>query len=144
WAIDRNAIQRGIMFGTGRVGTYYIPQNSWAYDPTGAFYTRDLAKAKAALAAGGVPSGFKTKALIVNIDVVQQIATAVKSQLAEVGIDMTIETADATTAAARRGTGDYEMAFSNAAVIVDPTEAVFGLLRIGSSSNRSRYSNPAL
>ena len=76
-----------------------------------------------------------------NSTVFVQLAQAVKGSLAEVGIDMTIETLDSGSASARRQSGDFGAAFSLWPPDVDPDGNLYSLLRTGGSSNNSRYSN---
>jgi peptide/nickel transport system substrate-binding protein len=144
WAINREAIHRAIYFGTGAPGTFFTPLEGWSFDPNGAFYTHDLARAKAALAAAGQPGGFKFTALADNSTVYLQLAQAVKGSLAEAGIDMSIEAVANATNTARRTSGDFEAAFSFLPPAADPDENIYNYVRTGASVNRGRYSNPKL
>ncbi|MBI4320137.1 MAG: hypothetical protein HY675_16735 [Chloroflexi bacterium] len=86
-AVDREGIVKGLLFGKANVAYGVVPPGAWAYDADIHPVKRDLAKAKAKLAEGGKPNGFKFEMLTQNSPVHIQFIEAVKSQLAEMGID---------------------------------------------------------
>ena len=140
--IDYQAIHDAIYFKTGKVGQYLVSPNNWAFDPSGAFYTRDVAKAKAKLAEAGQPGGVSFTALVMNLPLPLQLAQAVKAQLAEGGVDMTVQPIESAAFTQRRANGDFEAAFSNLSPEADPDSNLTPNVVTGSSVNRGRYSNP--
>ena len=58
YALDIDAIVKGVWLGVGVPANGPISPSSWAYDDTIKPVKRDLAKAKAKLAEGGKPNGF--------------------------------------------------------------------------------------
>jgi peptide/nickel transport system substrate-binding protein len=141
WAIDREAIHKGIYFSTGAPISFISRPGTWVNDPNAPTYnTRDLAKARAALAQGGQPNGFKFTGLANNGTIDQQFAQAIKAQLAEVNIDMTVQVLDAAAQAQRRTNGDYELGFSVSPPNPDPT-GDFLPFQTDSAPNYSKYTN---
>jgi peptide/nickel transport system substrate-binding protein len=138
WAVDRDAIQKALFFDTGQPGTYLTRPGTWAYDPSGNFYTRDLAKAKAALADGGQPNGFKFELISYNLTSDVQVAQAVKAQLADVGLDMSITPLESSAAIARRNGAEYEAATGTTEIGADPDGDVQPNVDPGRAS---RYNN---
>ncbi len=57
YAIDRDALAKGVLHGTGVAATQYIPASDSAYSPDNAKYSYDPAKAKRLLAEAGYPNG---------------------------------------------------------------------------------------
>jgi len=127
WAIDRESIHKALFSGRGAPGRYRLPSESWAFDPTGKFYSLDLAKAKEKLAEGGKPNGFKFVARSFNTDFELRVAQAMKGQLAEVGIEMEIVPMVAAQLTAERLTKKYEGIFGTGPGLgPDPDDAVYG------------------
>jgi peptide/nickel transport system substrate-binding protein len=141
FAIDREAIHRAIYFNVGSVGQYALRPESWAFNPAGSFYGHSTDRAKALLAAGGQPTGFKFTALIDNNQLDIQKAQAVKAQLATVGIEMDITPLEAPAHTSRRNGGDFEATFTFIRPQPDPDQNTRHYLRTAANINRSRYSN---
>lgn len=91
YAVDRPVIQRVAYFNQGTVAWSPFPPSQWAHDPEFADWKRDLAKAKARLAEGGMPGGFAFTIKGWNQPVQIQELQVIQAQLREVGIDMKIE-----------------------------------------------------
>jgi peptide/nickel transport system substrate-binding protein len=142
WAIDREALHRGIFFGLGSPAAYPTPPGHWATDPNGPIYKLDLAKAREELTKGGLTSGFAFTAVVSNVTIDLQVAQAVKAQLAPLNIDMTIQPLEATVVASRRTSGDFEASFAQTPPAADPSQDLQNPLQTGGSSNSARYSNP--
>ena len=92
WAIDRDAILKAAYFNIGQVAQGPVPPSLFAHDPGFKPFTRDLAKAKAALAKGGQPNGFKMTLKTPNESVAAKVSQLAQAQLKEVGIDVEIQT----------------------------------------------------
>jgi peptide/nickel transport system substrate-binding protein len=94
YAIDNEAIVRGVWLNVGVPANGPISPSSWAYDDTIKPVKRDLAAAKAKLAEGGMPSGFTFSFNTDNTPLSVQEAEVVKAQLAEAGITMNVNVLD--------------------------------------------------
>jgi peptide/nickel transport system substrate-binding protein len=94
YAIDNEAIVKGVWLGVGVPSNGPISPSSWAYDDTIKPVKRDLDKAKAKLAEAGMPGGFTFSFNIDNTPLGIQEAEVVKAQLAEAGITMDVNVVD--------------------------------------------------
>jgi peptide/nickel transport system substrate-binding protein len=94
YALDVDAIVKGVYLGIGVPANGPISPASWAYDDTLKPVQRDLSKAKQMLAAGGQPNGFSFNLEIVNTPLGVQEAEVVKAQLAEAGITANVVQVD--------------------------------------------------
>src|SRR6202022_4277300 len=86
YALDIEALVKGVYLGVGVPANGPISPSSWAYDDTIKPTKRDVAKAKALLSQGGQPKGFTFECEIINTPFGVQEAEVVKAQLAEAGI----------------------------------------------------------
>ena len=96
FALDRAAVIDNISYGTGFVGSFAFPQNSWFFidDPAPVF---DVEATAAALTEAGYPDGVDITLSIINRPTDNQIAQIVKSQLDAVNIRINIEVLERTT-----------------------------------------------
>ncbi len=101
YAIDRNAIIRIALSGHGTpAGSAMPPMLYW--DPNVKPYPYDPARAKALLAQSSYPHGFKCFLIEVSGDLYGNAAAVIiKSELAQIGIDVTIQNYELTTAYAK-------------------------------------------
>ena len=91
YALDRQAIIQGAMFGYGKpIGSHVSPQNPDYVDLTG-LYPHDVAKARALLAEAGYPKGFEVTLKLPPPSYARRGGEIVAAQLAEVGIRAKIE-----------------------------------------------------
>src|SRR5204862_3780177 len=74
YALDAEALVKGVYLGVGVPANGPISPSSWAYDDTLKAIPRDLAKAKALLGQGGQPNGFTFTFEIINKPFVVQEA----------------------------------------------------------------------
>jgi peptide/nickel transport system substrate-binding protein len=87
YAIDTVSMAKAQGFGwADPYWNQVFPKGNPAYDPTIVGYPYDVAKAKAALAKGGFPNGFKTS-LYVTVPPVGDLEPAVQNYLQQVGIN---------------------------------------------------------
>ena len=90
YALDRQAIVDGAMFGYGTViGTHFAPHHPAYVDLTGR-YPFDLAKAKALLAESGFPNGFKATIKLPPPTYARRGGEIIAAQLRKIGIELEI------------------------------------------------------
>jgi len=90
YAIDRQAIIDGAMFGLGTpIGSHFPPHHPAYVDLTG-LYPHDPAKAKELLAKAGYPNGFHATLKLPPPTYARRGGEIVAAQLKEVGIDLEI------------------------------------------------------
>jgi peptide/nickel transport system substrate-binding protein len=95
WAFPYEEVLQGVFLGNARLAQGAVSKNCAGFSPTTPAYTTDLEKAKALLAQAGIPAGTKVQTLSTNgAAIVQTIAELFQRNLAEVGLDLEIETMD--------------------------------------------------
>jgi peptide/nickel transport system substrate-binding protein len=109
YALDAEAIVKGVYLGVGVPSNGPISPSSWAYDDTIKPIKRDLAKAKALLTEGGQPNGFTFTFTIGNTPFGIQEAEVVKAQLAEAGITCNVQPVDGAAQLAAGNNKTYQM-----------------------------------
>ena len=129
YAINRNAIVSLAYQGHATPGASFMPYKMEFFDSQLQPYPYDPAKAKQLLAQAGYPKGFNTFLITVSGDVAGQAeAVVVKSELAAVGINLSIQSYELLTAYNKEDNGHSEMGeryWTND--IIDPDEvATFG------------------
>ncbi|HTS94999.1 MAG TPA: ABC transporter substrate-binding protein [Streptosporangiaceae bacterium] len=129
YAINRKAIVQLAYQGHATTGASFMPYKMKFFDSSIAPYPYDPAKAKQLLAQAGYPHGFNTFLITVSGDVAGQAeAIVVKSELAAVGINVSIQSYELLTAYDKEDGGHSEMGeryWTND--IIDPDEvATFG------------------
>src|ERR1700722_193660 len=129
YAIDRAAIVKLAYQGDAIAGASFLPYKMEFYDSAIKPYPYDPAKAKQLLASAGYPHGFKAFVITVSGDVAGQAeAVVLKSELAKVGINLSIQSYELLTAYAKEDGGHSEFGeryWTND--IIDPDEvATFG------------------
>jgi peptide/nickel transport system substrate-binding protein len=129
YAIDRQAIVKLAYQGDAVPGASFMPLKMEYYDSSITPYPYDPAKAKQLLAQAGYPHGFSAFLITVSGDVAGQAeAVVLKSELAQVGITLSIQSYELLTAYAKEDGGHSEFGeryWTND--IIDPDEvATFG------------------
>jgi peptide/nickel transport system substrate-binding protein len=129
YAINRKAIVQLAYQGHATPGSSFMPYKMKFWDSSLAPYPYDPAKAKQLLAQAGYPHGFNTFLITVSGDVAGQAeAIVLKSELAAVGINVSIQSYELLTAYDKEDGGHSEMGeryWTND--IIDPDEvATFG------------------
>ncbi len=148
YAIDREKLIKELLFGQAKIASSVLPTESWAYSP-GTQYSYDPAKAKQLLQEAGYknePIKFKYAASNAAFG---QYAQAIQSSLAQVGLNVQIETLDPGTLRQQLAQGQFQL---NTGVWIggnqDPIffKDLFTTARIPGENvnccNRARYSNP--
>jgi ABC-type dipeptide/oligopeptide/nickel transport system permease component/ABC-type transport system substrate-binding protein len=91
FALDRQAIIEGAMYGFGTpIGSHFPPHNPAYIDLTG-MYPHDIGKAKALMAAAGYPDGLALTLKLPPPSYARRSGEIVAAQLAEIGIRVNIE-----------------------------------------------------
>src|SRR5262249_21781498 len=106
--IDREKIIKDLLFGQGRIAHSILPPESWAFSP-GTQYSYDPAKAKQLLKEAGYnnePIVFKYGA---QNAAVNQYSQVIQSALADVGLNVQIETLDVGTIREQLKQGQFQM-----------------------------------
>jgi peptide/nickel transport system substrate-binding protein len=129
YAIDREAIVKLAYQGHATVGTSFMPLDMEYYDSSIQPYPYDPAKAKQLLAQAGYPHGFNAFLITVSGDVAGAAEAVVfKSEMAAVGINISIQSYELLTAYNKEDDGHSEFGeryWTND--IIDPDEvATFG------------------
>jgi peptide/nickel transport system substrate-binding protein len=129
YAIDRSAIVKLAYQGHATPGASFMPYKMQYYDSAIQPYPYNPAKAKQLLAQAGYPHGFNAFLITVSGDVAGQAeAVVLKSELAAVGINLSIQSYELLTAYAKEDGGHSQFGeryWTND--IVDPDEvATFG------------------
>ena len=148
YAIDRAAIVKLAYQGHATPAASFFPNGMQYFDKSLSPYAYDPAKAKQLLAKAGYPKGFQSFLVTVSGDIPGQ-ATAIllKQELAAVGITLSIQSYELTTAYAKEDGGHSQMGeryWTND--ILDPDEvATFGADSTGGSNSFNTYwSDPAV
>lgn len=149
YAIDRPSIAQVVGYGTATPNQLAIPKTSpWftEYDRYTAGLTRDAAldKARALLRAAGhrsLPMG-----LMVTTEYPETVTAAqvVASNLADVGIDVTIEQLDFGVWLDRQSQGKFDALLLGWLGNIDPDDYYYAQHHTGGTSNSQKYSNPAV
>jgi peptide/nickel transport system substrate-binding protein len=142
YAINRKAIVQLAYQGHATVGASFMPYKMEYYDNSIQPYPYDPAKARQLLAQAGYPHGFSAFLITVSGDVAGQAeAIVLKSELASVGINLSIQSYELLTAYNKEDDGHSEMGeryWTND--IIDPDEvATFGADCQGGASAFNSY-----
>jgi peptide/nickel transport system substrate-binding protein len=147
WAVDKQSIIKTVLFGYAQPAYGYLGKMLYS-DTTDQPYGFDLTKAKQLMAQSKYPNGFSTKLLIASGDTIgQQVAVIVKSELAQIGINVTMEQQEPASAFQAQVNGSYEMVeYYMTSDIIDPAEnttyAAAG--NGGSNAVYTYYDNPTV
>ena len=120
YAVNKQEIIDTILEGRGEIANTYVGKTIPSYNPDQEAYPFDVEKAKELMKEAGYENGFDVT-LTVNGDVRTRTATLVQAQLAEIGINVDIETIEWGTYLDQLKTGELDMyilGWSNS--IIDP------------------------
>jgi peptide/nickel transport system substrate-binding protein len=146
YAIDRAQIRKTVFFDNGKVLDELIPEGLAFWYPKDAAYhpflKQDLTKAKAELAAGGKPNGFKFAVQISNASPeLQQTAELIKDQLKQIGVDMEIQLLEFAKVVENGNTGEYEAHMLGWSGGIDPDGNGYSLFYTKAGFNLSKISD---
>jgi len=97
YAMDAETIRQALVGDHGVVTNQLEVPGGLCYNEDIKGYPHDIEKAKALLKEAGYEDGFKTKILVYNAQVYLDLMTAVKDQVAAVGIEVELEPIDIAT-----------------------------------------------
>ena len=145
YAIDREEIVEGVYFGNAVPGGPLSPGlQAWAL-PTTAFscYATNLDTARSLLAEAGYPDGFSSEILTFGtIQVVTDSAQVLQAQLAQVGIDLTVNVAEFGTFVQDWTNSNFDMFVSLNGGNPDPDGYMHRTFVTGGSTNVFKFSDP--
>lgn len=148
YAVDKEAIRKGVFFGTGTVAKSIVPPIVDGYDPSFFTYDYDLNKAKALLAEAGHPNGFEGELLYAGLWPWEEtMAIQVADQLKAAGLRITAKRISDSDMRARAAPAVMDMpffAFEDGPIVLDPVYNNYLLAHSKGVSNRANYANPAV
>jgi len=123
-AVDKTAAVNGTYLGYGAPATYIPSAYSWG--PAASAYTyagkHNVAMAKQLLSQAGYPNGFTTSFMYTtSITSIPRFALVFQSQLAAIGITLTLNPVDTPTYLANLGAANYGLAFNQYPFFADPS-----------------------
>jgi peptide/nickel transport system substrate-binding protein len=125
YAVDKDGIVKGVLFGTGTVAVASMPVMRYHNDALKP-YPFDPAMAKQLLAQGGQADGFSANMLVPSGDsTAQQVAAAIQANLQDVGVKVQLQLVESGTQWETTKSGKYEMSLSWASSdTVDPDQLI--------------------
>lgn len=148
-AVDKDAIVRDILKGTGVAAVGPLLPGTWGFEPTVRKYAYDPATAKKLLADAGYPNGFEVEFWVPEsgsgMQAPVEMATVIQANLAAVGVKASLKTFEWGSYLSRvRGDAPAMFAFSWFLKSEDPDLSLYPLFYSKNSPlpNRSNYNNP--
>jgi peptide/nickel transport system substrate-binding protein len=125
YAVDKNALIRGVLFGAGSPAVSSIPVMAYhneALKP----YPTDLDKAKKLLDEAGYGKGFSAKMLVPAGNVTyRQVATVLQDAYKKIGVTVELQTIEGSSQYSTTKAGNFEMSLSYATSdTIDPDQLV--------------------
>jgi peptide/nickel transport system substrate-binding protein len=143
-AVDREELLAAAYFGTGAIANGPIPPSSWAYDASVPIVKRDVKAAKAKLAEGGQPSGFKMVLKGDNTPLTAKIAQLVQAQLKEAGIDVQIQVLEFGALLKAGEQNDFDVLSLGWSGRIDPDGNIEPIFQTKGAFNYGKYSTPEI
>ena len=145
YAVDKSAMAKAVLFGYGDAACSIIAPTVAFYDPNTPCLTYDPDKAKAELAQSSVPNGFPVEFLVGDNPTNNAIAEIVQSQLAPLGIEVSLRLIDEGQFYETLSSFDYEIGYAGWTMdIPDPDEQIAFMLdpeKGGGDSYSTGYNN---
>jgi peptide/nickel transport system substrate-binding protein len=151
YAVNKDAIVRDVLKGTGTPSRGPVLPNTWAADATLKAYPYDPARARKLLAEAGYPNGFSTTLWVPESGSGMQspvaMSTVMQSNLKAVGVNVNLQTMEWGAFLAKLRTKEQELfALSWMAGTEDPDMVMYPLLHSSqwtpNGPNRALYKNP--
>ncbi len=142
FGVDRGAVAEAAWFGAAQANQTAIPEDSFFYYDYAPF-ERDVEQAKQLIAQSGVPTPI-TMGLMVTDEYPETVTAAqvIASQLAEIGVQVNIETLDFATWLDREGAGDFDAFYLGWLGNLDPAAYYQEQHQTDGPNNYQGYSNP--
>ena len=140
-AIDRNALNEVAFNGEFTPANGWISSASPLYLKSIPHTTRDLAKAKALLAAAGDRNP-KVELMLLNNPVQLQVAQLVQAMAREAGFDVKLLALETGTALSAAEKGNYDAFLVGWPGFVDPDHNIYSMIACRAPLNYSGYCNP--
>jgi peptide/nickel transport system substrate-binding protein len=145
YSLDKKAMANAVLFGFGDAACSIIAPTVAFYDPETPCLMHDPDKAKAELAQSSMPKGFKAEFLVGDNPTNNAIAEIVQSQLAPLGIDVSLRLIDEGQFYETLSSMDYEIGYAGWTMdIPDPDEQIAFMLdpdKGGGDSYSTGYKN---
>ncbi len=150
YAVNKDAIVRDVLKGTGSLSRGPVLPNTWGADPAIKAYPYDPERAKKLLAEAGYPSGFSTTLWVPESGSGMQspvaMSTVIQSNLKAVGVNVTLQTMEWGAYLAKLRTKEQDLfALSWMAGNEDPDMVMYPLLHSSqwtpNGPNRALYKN---
>src|SRR5687767_13983885 len=150
YAVNKDAIVRDVLKGTGTPSRGPVLPNTWAADATLKAYPYDPARAKKLLAEAGYPNGFSTTLWVPESGSGMQspvaMSTVMQSNLKAVGVNVVLQTMEWGAFLAKLRTKEQDLfALSWMAGMEDPDMVMYPLLHSSqwtpNGPNRALYKN---
>jgi peptide/nickel transport system substrate-binding protein len=151
YAVNKDAIVRDVLKGTGTPSRGPVLPNTWAADATLKAYPYDPERARKLLAEAGYPNGFSTTLWVPESGSGMQspvaMSTVMQSNLKAVGVNVTLQTMEWGAFLAKLRSKEQELfALSWMAGTEDPDMVMYPLLHSSqwtpNGPNRAMYKNP--
>ncbi|WP_122816793.1 ABC transporter substrate-binding protein [Nocardioides pantholopis] len=150
WAIDRTAIVDQVFHGAGRPNSTYLTFGTQYHnEELGTHFGErpNIEKAKQHLAASGVDLDRKFNIIAYNQPAIVQAATIIQANLAELGIEATVDAEEVAAFFPKMVSGDYDLILYNSPSSISTGFApdyVNGGLNSTSSSNFNAFADESL
>lgn len=144
YAVDRTVIQRVVYYNLGASAWSPFPPSMWAQDRDFTDWKRDLARAKAKLAEGGMPNGLSFTIKGWNQPTQIQELQIVQAQLKEIGVEMKIELLEFGKLLADLNSNNFVALRIGWSGRPDPDGNAHVFLHSKGGLNRVRYNNPKM
>jgi ABC-type transport system substrate-binding protein len=146
FAVDRDAINQVLAFGLAQPASQVFPPGYWAADPELAdTFTLDLDQARELLADAGLADGLSIRGLTYTGTAQTRLMEVMQAQLAEIGIDMSVETMEVGSATSRffEDLG-YDMYCAGWSGRPDPSQTANSLFAPDAFYNAGKYESPGM
>ena len=126
YATDKQEIVNMVLYGYGDVATTILSGSALYHDDELVDREYNVEKAKELLASAGYPDGFELELLVRSGNAVfEQIATIIKDQWSEIGVNVTLTTLESATLLDLQYAGDFQVVIGTwSDDILDPISAV--------------------
>ncbi len=143
YAVDRDAIAKGVYFGEAQADQGPLPSGFIGYPSPQVYPLKaDVAKAKSLLSAAGFGGGLKVTAL--TTAQFKTLAEVISGQVSEAGIQMTVEVVDPGTQSARTTSRKFEVNVGNLAFLTPDSDSTMYWFLHSETIGNYGYNNPTV